>query len=249
MKDDKFSVESEPALQNGECQPDPSEKCAAAVGKPARGTVGEIESVRDSIQAEPALPDHHDPRHFAQWLLWRKAKTTLAGNLAVTVLVAVLSGPAAVLGAFFIGYQGFGQHLYLIVFGPAVEELLKQSGMTYLLEKKPYRVFAAWQFIFAAVVAAVTFASIENLLYIHVYAQGQGVENIARLAAFRWAACLPLHVCCAIIASLGLIRSWRRQLRNSQPAELSPALPMFALAVIVHGAFNLAGILFFNRMF
>ena len=64
-----------------------------------------------------------------------------------------------------------GRYLYLIVFGPVIEELAKQSGMTYLLEKKPYRVFAAWQFLFVALLSGLGFAVIENLVYIYVYAR------------------------------------------------------------------------------
>ena len=133
-----------------------------------------------------------------------------------------------------------GRYLYLIVFGPVIEELAKQSGMTYLLEKKPYRVFAAWQFLFVALLSGLGFAVIENLVYIYVYAPAGGVEDIERLAAFRWVVCTLLHVVCAGIASLGLIRVWKRQVRDGRPADLAAAFPLFAAAMIVHGAYNFA---------
>ena len=145
-----------------------------------------------------------------------------------------------IIGALMAGVPGTGGLLYAIVFGPVAEELLKQSGMTYLLEKKPYRVFAAWQFVFVAVVAGLVFATIENLVYINIYFPASGVRNVATAAAFRWVACTLLHVSCAAIASLGLVRVWRRQLHEGGSPELTAAFPFFIAAMVVHGTYNFA---------
>lgn len=234
--DDKYlSTDHEPALQGGRCQPDPAEHRAARVER----TPQESEALRDSVANEPALPQDRDPGQWSRWLDEKRGGCTLAGNLAVTVLVAVLSGPLAVVGALMLGSRGttFG-FVYAVVFGPVVEELLKQSGMTYLLEKKPYRVFAAWQFVLAAVVSGLTFAAIENLAYIHLYAPTGAVADIDAMAAFRWAVCTPLHVVCAGVASLGLVRVWERQVRRGRPADLAAAFPWFAAAMLIHGVYN-----------
>jgi hypothetical protein len=236
MDDKYFSTDHEPALGHGRFDVDPAEHRAQPVDRPA----DELEALRDSVAAEPALPEHADPSLWNRWLAERRGRCSRAGNLAVTALAAVLSGPLAIVGALMAGHRGTSGYVYAVVFGPVIEELLKQSGMTYLLEKKPYRVFAAWQFLFAALVSGLTFGAIENLVYIHLYAPAGSVRDPAALAAFRWAVCTPLHVVCAAIASLGLVRVWNRQVRTGRAAELTAALPWFAVAMVLHGAYNFA---------
>jgi len=244
VKDKYFSVDHEPALTGGPGRLDPSEARAA----PPQRAPNELEALRDAVADEPALPRCRDPELFSRWLQQKRRRCTLPGNLAVTLLAAVLAGPAAVLGALAAGHRGAFPLVYMISLGPVIEEILKQSGMIYLLEKKPYRVFAAWQFVFSGLVSGLVFSAIENLAYIHVYAPAGDVEDMARLVAFRWAACTPLHVCCAVIASLGLVRVWKRQLRDGRPAELAAAFGFFTVAVTVHGLYNFAA-LFLDRLF
>ncbi len=233
--DDKYlSTEHEPALGAGPFDLDPAETRAT----PIERRPDDLEMLRDDVAIEPALPQHADSHRWNGWLRRKREECSLPGNLAATVAVALLGGPFAIFGAMITAGQGFGPLLYVIVFGPVVEELLKQSGMTYLLEKKPYRVFSAWQFLFAAVVSGLAFATIENLVYIHVYMPAQGVADIEATAAWRWAVCTPLHVGCSMIASLGLIRAWRRHLHDGRPADLSAAFPWFVAAMVLHGAYN-----------
>ena len=234
MKDEYFSIEHEPALGGGRFEPDPAERKAAAAGS----VPSDLETLRDSVANEPALPEQCDAGRWSRWLAERRSRCTLAGNLGVTLAAALLGGPFAILGALLTHQQGIGWLVYPIVFGPIIEELLKQSGMIYLVEKKPYRVFAWWQFVFAAVVSALTFAAIENLVYIQVHSLQAGAGDLARLARFRWTVCTSMHVVCAAIASGGMIRVWRRQLRQGRPAELSDAFGFFAAAMIVHGVYN-----------
>jgi len=234
MKDEYFSINDEPALGGGRFEPDPAERKAAAVGS----APSELEAIRDSVTSEPALPEHRDVGRWPQWLARKRSQCTLSGNLSFTLGAALLGGPFAILGALLTTQQGIGQFVYPIVFAPVVEELLKQSGMIYLLEKKPYRVFTSWQFVFAAVVSALTFASIENLVYIQGHALHAGAEDIARMSHFRWTVCTSVHVVCATIASGGMIRVWRRQLQQARPAKLSDALGFFSAAMIVHGVYN-----------
>lgn len=237
-KDKRFSVDFEPALGHGPIGPDPAEKR----GAPGQSREGPLERLRDSVVNEPALTDRQDKRLFGRWVRRRRARCTLAGNLTVTLLVAVLSGPLAVVGTLITVDPGFGRYLYVVVFGPIVEELAKQAGMIYLLERKPWRLFAAWQFVFSGMVAGLVFSAIENVLYIHVYAGDAAPDAIERLAAFRWAVCTPMHVACAAIASLGLIRAWRKHLREGRPAQLSDAFPAVVLAMLIHGSYNLSAI-------
>jgi RsiW-degrading membrane proteinase PrsW (M82 family) len=237
MKDKYFSIDHEPALGGGRPEPDPAEKRAAQT----RPDVDEMEALRDSITNEPALPQHSDPAQWTRWIEQKKGQCTLPGNLGVTLLAAVFGGPFAILGALISGQPGLLPMMYVVVFGPVAEEVLKQSGMTFVLEKKPYRVFAAWQFVFAAVVSGLAFGAIENLVYVHVYFNAAGVpaEKVAPMAAFRWAVCMPLHAIWAAIASLGLVRAWKRQLRHGGAVDLSAAFGWFAVAIVLHGLYNL----------
>jgi len=148
MDDKYFSVDHEPALSGGRFEPDPAEQRAQPVDRP----LNEMEALRDSVAAEPALPGHADPQQWNRWLAAKRRQCTPVGDLAVTLIVALASGPFAILGALMTGRQDVPGYLYAVIFGPVVEELLKQSGMTYLLEQKPYRVFAVWQFPFAAAI-------------------------------------------------------------------------------------------------
>ena len=138
--------------------------------------------------------------------------------------------------------------LYIVVFAPLIEEFLKQSGMIYLLERKPYRVFAAWQFVFSALVSALVFATIENLLYIHVYVHPAAIARPEVFTNFRWTACTAVHLACSAIASLGMIRVWKKQLADGRAADLSTAYTYFVIAIVVHGLYNLLAI-FLSRLF
>ncbi|MHC4402568.1 MAG: PrsW family glutamic-type intramembrane protease [Planctomycetota bacterium] len=239
-KKEYFSVDHEPALAGGQPESDPAEERAG----PTESLPTEVEALRDSIADEPALAEHRDPEQWSRWLQQKRAECTLPGNLGVTLLAALLGGPFAIVGAFMQGQTGLIIIIYAVLFGPVVEELLKQSGMTFVLEKKPYRVFAAWQFVFAAVVSGLVFGAIENLVYVHVYFAAADVppEKLPELAAIRWSVCMPLHAIWAAVASLGLVRAWKRQLRDGRPADLSAAFPWFVTAIALHGLYNLSAL-------
>ena len=238
MKDKYFSIDHEPALTGEPCRPDPAEHRAAPVGGPP----SELEALRDSVANEPALPDRADPTQWNRWLELKRAKCSTAGNLGVTLLAALLGGPFAVVGAILSGQPGAGPVIYVVVFAPVIEELLKQSGMTFVVEKMPYRIFTFWQILFAGVVSGLVFGAIENLVYMGRFAAILSAQDLARLAAYRWAVCTPLHVVCAAIASLGLVRLWKKQLRDGRPADLAAAFPFFLPAMIVHGLYNVSAI-------
>jgi hypothetical protein len=238
-----FSVDHEPALNGDLGTSDPAEQRAAPVGGPA----SELEMLRDSVAAEPALAHRSDPHQWTRWIERKRGECTTLGNLGVTLLAALLGGPFAVLGAILSGQQGAGPILYMVIFAPVIEELLKQSGMTYVLEKKPYRVFASWQFLFAGMVSGLAFGAIENLVYVGRFAAILRPADLAEMAAFRWAVCTPLHVVCALIASLGLVRVWKKQLADGRPAELAAAFPFFTAAMVLHGLYNAWAVLFGPR--
>ena len=257
MKKKFLSTDDEPALRrdlSDPLAPDPSEERVArreslrGLSAPAE----EIDRIRDATDSEPALAHLHDPgkNHFAEWLDEKKQSVSLSSALALTILAGLIAGPLAILGAIFKSdATGWVAGLYVFAFGPVVEEFFKQSGMIYFLERKPWRILVSWQFPLAAAVTAGVFATIENLLYIHVYSSDMSDEARLALAQFRWPVCTALHVGCALIASLGLRRCWREHIAAGKPAELSHAFPLFTVAIVIHGLYNLIAVLFLDDLF
>lgn len=234
-KKDYFDINAEPANFDGAFSPDPCEQRIPAID----GREDEISTVRDSVLNEPAFTGGLKQAHLGQWLAEKRAQCTLSGNLTVTLIAALVAGLFAVAGALMTGRQTIFSLLYMILFAPVIEELLKQSGMIYLLEKKPYRIFSAAQFVVAAIISALIFSAIENLLYTHLYAADPSIENPQAFASFRWKYCTLLHVSCSVIASFGLIRVWKKQLADGRAADLAHGFWLFAAAMAVHGAYNL----------
>jgi len=239
MKNENFSTEHEPCLQGGGFETDPSEKRAKAIER----DTDEMDSIRDSVENEPALTLDAKSKHLGKWIAEKKAQCSTMGNLSYTAVAALIGGPFAVLGAFMAGQHGIFGVVYIILFGPVIEELLKQSGMVFLLEKRPWRIFTLWQFVFCAAVSALIFASIENLLYIHLYSADMNIADTEYFAKFRWTVCTALHVCCSVIASMGLIKVWKKQLTDGRPADLSVAYPYFLIAMIIHGCYNFVAVI------
>jgi RsiW-degrading membrane proteinase PrsW (M82 family) len=233
--DNYFDIHAEPSGFNGRFEPDPTEQ---KVG-PIDGHQDEISTIRDSVLNEPAFTGTLQQSELGQWIAQKKAACTIPGNMAVTLAAALVAGPFAVMGAFMAGQQTLFRILYLILFAPVVEELLKQSGMIYLLEKKPYRIFSTGQFVMAAVISAAVFAAFENLLYIYFYTNPQTMESFADYCWFRWTVCTMLHVVCAVVASLGLVRVWKKQLTDGRAADLAVGFKWFVAAMAIHALYNL----------
>ncbi len=234
-KNDYFDVNAEPARFEGQFTPDPCEQRV----EPIDGHEDEISTVRDSVLNEPAFTGELKQAHLGEWMAQKRAQCTLSGNLTVTLVAALASGPFAILGAFWTGQPTGFRMLYMILFAPVIEELLKQSGMIYLLEKRPYRLFSAGQFVAAAVISALIFSAIENLVYIHIYSGAMSIQDPHAFACFRWIVCTLVHVLCSVIASFGLIQVWKRQIAEGRAADLAHGFWPFAVAMAIHGVYNL----------
>ena len=241
MKREHGSIHNEPAFQSGYHAPDPAEQKAGDLTRRE-----EVDAVRDSITQEPHLVEAEGQGLFRQWLDERKSRCSLPGNVAVTIVAGLVGGPFSLIGAMFSGQQGVTAVFYIVLVGPIIEELLKQSGMIYLVERKPYRVFASWQFFVAAWISAFIFAAVENVMYVSQFASAMPDQpgRVADFAAFRWKVCTALHLCCATIAACGVRRVWKKQLETGQPADLSHGFPLIITAIAVHGIYNACALAF-----
>jgi hypothetical protein len=244
MKNEYFSSEYEPANCSEKFEKDPAERKVCEFD----AKQGEMASIRDSVSNEPAVTSKDDEVSLGKWIEQKRSQCSDAGNLGITLLVAIAAGPFAAIGAFMSAKGQWYGVLYVFLLAPVVEEILKQSGMIYLLEQKPYCVFSRWQFVFAALISASIFATIENVLYINLYVPASTLRDPKMFAAFRWTVCTALHLTCSTVASLGMIRVWKKQLKDGKAAELSVAFPYFAVAMAIHGIYNFAAI-FMNRYF
>jgi RsiW-degrading membrane proteinase PrsW (M82 family) len=243
-KSDYFDVSKEPNVFEGAFVPDPTEQNV----KPLDGHQDEISSVRDIVYNEPAITGKLEQARLGEWLEHKRLQCSIGGSLLVTMLAAIAAGPFAIIGVFLSGSQTTFQLVYMVLFGPVIEELLKQSGMIYLLEKKPYRLFSAWQFITAAVISSLIFSAVENFLYIKLYSNLEHLSNPQGYILFRWTICTLLHVTCSMIASIGLINVWQKQLADGRAADLATAFRYFAAAMGIHGLYNL-GVVLINPQF
>lgn len=184
--------------------------------------------------APPTLPGSGDPPAFC---------------LMLTVLCGLAGGFLAVPAVILQGQGSWFKLFALVVFGPLAEEALKPCGMIFLLEKRPGSVRSAWQIFLAAALGGAVFAVLENLVYGHIYLRKLAADRLAAVMAFRWTVCTALHIACTLISALGLRRGWLRARRQGIPFQLSDAYHGMAAAVAVHGCYNLAALLFFQRIF
>lgn len=249
-RQDDFSISAEPALGGGAPpDSDPSEQeVARREAERAARPPAEIDTLRDSVWSEPGCGDANPA--FGQWLSAKKAKVGLGALLLVTLLAGVAGGPFSVFGALIKsssgGWIAAAGLVYAVIFAPLIEEMLKQAGTLFLLERRPWWLKHGWQFPLIAIISASIFATIENLLYIHVHfpSMGMTAEQLHAASAFRWRVCTLLHLSASLIASVGMWKIWRHQIENACPAKLSAGYPGMLAAVILHGGYNLFASLF-----
>ena len=181
-------------------------------------------------QLDHTAPAPLDKPGYASWLTGKMRQTTEARSWLTVLWIAVIGGPWAILGALLAG----GGPLVLVVFGPAAEEVMKLAAAAVVAETRPYLFKRPSQIVIAAVAGAFVFACIENLLYLRVYVPNPPVA----LVLYRWTACVALHVGCTAVASVGLVRVWKRVTTELRRPRVSIELYWLALAIGIHGIYN-----------
>jgi RsiW-degrading membrane proteinase PrsW (M82 family) len=197
-----------------------------------------------SVWDEPALAQElagiapPEAMTYARWFAEARARTPAGLTWLVTVAVALLAGPWAVLGAFLGAQGGFGAVVLVAVLGPCAEEVLKVSAPWCIVERWPHLFRSRVQIALCACLSGLVFAAIENLLYLHVYVP----DPPEWLIAWRWSACVALHTGCSLIAGLGVTRMWADATARQARPRASLALPALVAAVAVHGVYNAAAL-------
>jgi RsiW-degrading membrane proteinase PrsW (M82 family) len=150
----------------------------------------------------------------------------------VIFLLGLVGGVAGVLTAL---YQEmlYGGVLLPVLVAPAIEEVCKPIGVIFMLERRSHWLRSRGEVVFMAALGALVFATLENLVYVHVYHPEGGPAFVL----FRYTVCTALHLTASTIFGLGLARLWRR-VRQGGPFDVEGCLGYFAAAVILHAAYN-----------
>lgn len=180
----------------------------------------------------------------------QKRREATGGQRLMAVLLALLlSGPFAVAGAFVSQGLGGGQSLGMIIaicaLAPLIEEMLKITGILYLVERKPWLIPHAMVVPLVAVASGLTFGVIENVIYLSIYIP----DADPGLRMWRWTVCTTLHGGCSLIAGLGVLRMYRSIHRRTGPPMVSLASPYLITATVVHGLYNLGAMVFSSGQF
>ena len=235
------SVFDEPHMKGGYFEPDKSEEVVSrktATRKP----LSDAEAVKMSIWDEPGLSVELTGKvpetalTYQKWFCRERDKTSNLKSWLITLFLILASGPWAVIGAFVLALQGLGGvgGTAIVVFGPVTEEVLKVAAALIVLEKRPFFFNSARQILVCCILSGFVFAYIENLLYLNIYI----ANPTPQLILWRWTVCVALHVSCSTIASLGLIKMWRKSMKELSPPKLFQILPYLITAAIIHGIYN-----------
>ena len=196
---------------------------------------------------EPALSPGlagERPAHvetYAHWLAEGIKRTSLTKSWSITLALALGSGLWAIVGALLSQIQSSsaGGLLLIIVIGPLAEEMLKASAALMTIEKWPYIFKSPVQILLCCIAAALGFAILENILYLHLYIK----DPTASLILWRWTVCVALHTGGSTIVALGLIRIWRHAMTTGTAPRVSLGTPYIITAAVIHGSYNFLAIL------
>ena len=211
-------IEDEPALAGA--------SRAADAGADAIGGEAALAGVPEAV-CDKALGD---ARMREMW-----ESPASAGGAARLLALCAASGAFAVLCAFAKGALGFGI-LAVAVGAPVVEEFAKVVLPMMWLEKAPWRFRSAAAIMAACLASALAFATIENLLYIHVYIPEERLDDA--IVNYRLVVCTALHVCCTAISATGLARAWRAARGGRCGFSAAAVTPFLVVAMVVHGLYN-----------
>ncbi|MBL8760344.1 MAG: PrsW family intramembrane metalloprotease [Phycisphaerae bacterium] len=163
----------------------------------------------------------------------RGAGSARAGWL-VAVALALLGGPMASVAALVGSIKPGGWSPWmLIVFGPALEEVLKSCLAAWVVDRRA-RVFVARdQILLAGAWSGVCFAAVEAMMYTHRSLEAPSAE----LVWYRWTVCVVLHAACSLMAAIGLADSWESSRRGEKGGALAAA-PFLLAAIVLHAGYN-----------
>ena len=151
-----------------------------------------------------------------------------AGVYAVALLGSLGGIPLAMLEEL--------RHFWLVtvLVGPAIEEICKPIALVFILDKRPHWLRSPREIVVLAALSAAVFATLENLLYVHVY----GAEKGSGFVLWRYLVCTALHLTATYAFSLGLVKMWRHILSKGGHFDIDVCFRYYVAAVVIHAAYN-----------
>lgn len=149
--------------------------------------------------------------------------------------VALAGGLFAVVAAIF-EEAAYASPLIAILIGPAIEEVLKPSGVLYLFSKRPEVLRSRLQVTALSASGGLVFATIENLIYVFLYTEDPSPGYVT----FRFTVCTALHVLCSGALGWGISGQLAAVRSGEKKFELDDSLPWAAVAIGIHAAYNTA---------
>ncbi len=176
---------------------------------------------------------------YQRFLQGEIQETTKIQSWFTAAVIAMASGLFAIAGSFVtefgnVGLTGSVQFLAIAVFAPVVEEVMKTALILWYVEQKPYVFRSAKQIVLVGMISGLVFAAVENALYLMVYID----EPSAFIIIWRWTVCVVLHVGATLIASIGLVKIWRRVIATGNFARAEIGAPYLFFAILFHGIYN-----------
>lgn len=121
-----------------------------------------------------------------------------------------------------------------ILLAPAIEEICKPIAVIFMLEKRPHWLRSPRHVIALSLLGAGIFATIENLMYIHIYHPNPSTEFIL----WRYGVCTALHLVASGVMGVGLARALGRIRTEGASFSVDLCLRYYIAAVAIHAAYN-----------
>jgi hypothetical protein len=152
-------------------------------------------------------------------------------------LIALLGGVFGILAA---AYQeaGYGWYIGPFIAAPVFEETIKPCGVYLLLAKKPIALPSQRYTAFLAALAGLSFALIENAMYLNVYIP----DHTQTLVVWRYTVCIILHVSCSYIVGLGINQNLANWVKG-KVGFLKGNRKYFFGAMAIHGLYNVFAVI------
>jgi RsiW-degrading membrane proteinase PrsW (M82 family) len=151
----------------------------------------------------------------------------------VVYLLALLGGVAGTLAAVWEEWTR-GVWLLVVLVAPAIEEICKPIAIVLMLEKRPHWLRSGTEVVLLALVGSAVFSTLENVIYIYVYAPGEGLA----FAVFRFTVCLGMHLIATAVFAVGLAKMWRTIRRTGRAFDIDYCFKYYVAAVVIHAAYN-----------
>lgn len=155
-------------------------------------------------------------------------------NLFLPFVFAFAGGLFAVFGAIIEEATHYSPLLFILV-APTIEEVLKPSGVIWLFEKRRDLLRSRGHIIFLCLVGALTFSTMENLMYFFIY----NPRHTETFVLYRLVVCTAIHLVSSLIVGIGLSRLYGKTYGPEETFELEEILPYLIGAIALHGGYNL----------